>query len=80
MSVAVSNASRVGVTTATLVLGLIVGGDDGNAEPLPLGVLVVQYIGFAILLWALVDLGFIRGTIGSNPYGPDPVAPKPAKH
>lgn len=27
-----------------------------------------------ISIWALVELGFLRGTSGSNPYGPDPLA------
>ena len=30
---------------------------------------------FAIVIWAFVELGCLRGTIGVNPYGPDPVAP-----
>jgi uncharacterized membrane protein YhaH (DUF805 family) len=29
--------------------------------------------GFAISLWALVELGFLRGTVGPNQYGPDPL-------
>jgi uncharacterized membrane protein YhaH (DUF805 family) len=24
-------------------------------------------------LWNLIELGFLRGTIGTNEYGPDPV-------
>ena len=27
----------------------------------------------AIFIWALVVLGFMRGTSGANPYGPDPL-------
>jgi uncharacterized membrane protein YhaH (DUF805 family) len=34
----------------------------------------------AISIWAIVELGFLRGTIGGNAYGPDPVAPKLAEH
>src|SRR5258707_496433 len=30
---------------------------------------------FAIFIWTFVELGCLRGTIGVNPYGPDPVAP-----
>ena len=29
---------------------------------------------FAISIWALVELGFLRGTDGPNRYGPDPLA------
>src|SRR5687767_7265842 len=31
---------------------------------------VLQFIGYAIAIWALVDLGCLRGTIGHNKYGP----------
>ncbi len=27
----------------------------------------------AISIWALVELGFLRGTVGANQYGPDPL-------
>ena len=40
----------------------------------------LSLIGFLFLIWALVALGCRRGSIGGNPYGPDPVAPKPAQH
>jgi uncharacterized membrane protein YhaH (DUF805 family) len=30
-------------------------------------------IGVAISIWALVELGFLRGTSGENRYGPDPL-------
>jgi uncharacterized membrane protein YhaH (DUF805 family) len=41
---------------------------------------VISLAGFVLLLWAFVELGCLRGSIGANPYGPDPVAPKPAQH
>ena len=28
---------------------------------------------FAINIWAIVELGFLRGTIGGNQYGGDPL-------
>ena len=31
------------------------------------------YPAFALYLWGLIKLGFLRGTIGANRYGPDPV-------
>lgn len=37
----------------------------------------LSFIGFLFLLWAIIELGCLRGTIAGNPYGPDPVAPKP---
>ena len=51
-----------------LSIGLAVGSDT----------LVVSILGFlalAIGLWSLIELGCLRGTIGQNKYGPDPLAP-----
>jgi uncharacterized membrane protein YhaH (DUF805 family) len=31
-------------------------------------------VSFGISLWALVELGFRRGTLGPNQYGPDPLS------
>jgi uncharacterized membrane protein YhaH (DUF805 family) len=36
--------------------------------------MVVSLAGFAIGLWALVELGFFKGTAGPNQHGPDPLA------
>lgn len=38
--------------------------------------LVFHLASLALSIWALVELGFLRGTSGSNKYGPDPLAPK----
>ncbi len=48
-----------------------VAGGSGSA-----GVLgIVLYVaGFGVLIWALVELGCLRGTVGPNQYGPDPLA------
>jgi len=35
--------------------------------------IVLTIAGFAISIWALVELGFLRGTVGPNQYGPDPL-------
>jgi uncharacterized membrane protein YhaH (DUF805 family) len=32
----------------------------------------IPYLGFLISLWALVELGFLDGTQGTNAYGPSP--------
>jgi uncharacterized membrane protein YhaH (DUF805 family) len=39
---------------------------------------IIMYVSFAINIWALVELGCLRGTIGGNQYGGDPLAPQPA--
>ena len=36
---------------------------------------VLGLLAFAIGVWAFVEMGCLRGTIGVNQYGPDPVAP-----
>lgn len=35
--------------------------------------LVLTLIGLAISVWAIIDLGFLKGTQGPNRYGPDPL-------
>ena len=36
---------------------------------------VLHLVSFAITVWAFVELGCLRGTVGPNQYGPDPVEP-----
>jgi uncharacterized membrane protein YhaH (DUF805 family) len=38
--------------------------------------IALTVIGAAISIWALVELGFLRGTVGPNQYGPDPLEGK----
>jgi uncharacterized membrane protein YhaH (DUF805 family) len=35
----------------------------------------VQIFATLVSLWALIELGFLRGTVGDNRYGPDPLPP-----
>jgi uncharacterized membrane protein YhaH (DUF805 family) len=37
---------------------------------------VLGFVALALLVWAMIELGFRRGTIGNNTYGPDPIAPE----
>ena len=37
---------------------------------------VFNLANLALSIWALVELGCLRGTSGRNQYGPDPLAPK----
>jgi uncharacterized membrane protein YhaH (DUF805 family) len=39
------------------------------------GGIILHLVSFAITIWAIVELGFLRGTIGPNRYGPDPLPP-----
>src|SRR5262245_45319410 len=64
-----------GAPIALLYLSvLLTEGTDPAAQPMIVSVL--GYLWLALLLWGLVELGAIRGTVGPNPHGPDPVAPK----
>ena len=36
---------------------------------------VLALLAFAIIVWVVIELGCLRGTVGVNQYGPDPVAP-----
>ena len=35
--------------------------------------LLLNVAGFAVSIWAMVELGILRGTDGPNDYGPDPL-------
>ena len=39
-----------------------------------LGFLILHVVSFAITVWAFVELGCLRGTLGANQYGPDPLS------
>jgi len=53
------------------VPGLLQGIGSRLGDPLPMMILSVA--GLAVSIWALVELGFLRGTQGDNAYGPDPL-------
>jgi len=35
---------------------------------------ILGVIAFGIGIWAFIEIGCLRGTVGPNPYGPDPLA------
>jgi uncharacterized membrane protein YhaH (DUF805 family) len=39
------------------------------------GLIILHLASFAITVWAFVELGCLRGTVGPNRYGPDPLMP-----
>jgi uncharacterized membrane protein YhaH (DUF805 family) len=39
--------------------------------------MLLSLVSLALSLWGFVELGCLRGTIGPNQYGPDPIAPQP---
>ena len=60
------------VPSILVVIGVLIGAfmEDSAIIATVLGLLA-----FAIGVWAFVEMGCLRGTIGVNQYGPDPVAP-----
>jgi uncharacterized membrane protein YhaH (DUF805 family) len=69
---------------APLALGTIklwLYGDIGiSAITHPTGLATVLSLGeFILIIWAIVELGILRGTVGDNEYGPDPLAHPPPK-
>jgi uncharacterized membrane protein YhaH (DUF805 family) len=58
-----------------LLLFYVLPGALGNIGPYAGGLdIVFTVASLAVSLWALVELGFLRGTPGTNRYGPDPLA------
>ena len=43
-------------------------------DNLAAGGLIFALASFAVSIWALIELGFLRGTAGPNRFGPDPLA------
>jgi uncharacterized membrane protein YhaH (DUF805 family) len=43
-------------------------------EGAPILGLILNLGALAITIWAIVELGFLRGTVGPNRFGPDPLA------
>jgi uncharacterized membrane protein YhaH (DUF805 family) len=60
------------VPSMLVVIGVLIGAfvEDSTIIATVLGLLA-----FAIGVWAFVEMGCLRGTIGVNQYGSDPVAP-----
>jgi len=60
------------VPSMLVVIGVLIGAfmEDSTIIATVLGLLAL-----AIGVWAFVEMGCLRGTIGINQYGPDPVAP-----
>jgi uncharacterized membrane protein YhaH (DUF805 family) len=59
----------IGVGVGLSLGSALSGGDSG------LGIMgyVLSLAGLAIVIWAFIELGCLRGTVGPNQYGPDPL-------
>jgi uncharacterized membrane protein YhaH (DUF805 family) len=60
-----------GSTALSLVAAFLDGAMESSAV-----LLLLQLVSFVILIWALIELGCLRGSIGQNKYGPDPLGPE----
>jgi uncharacterized membrane protein YhaH (DUF805 family) len=58
-----------------LLVFYLLPGVIGNIGPYTEVDFVFQLASLALSIWALVELGFLRGTPGRNRYGPDPLTP-----
>jgi uncharacterized membrane protein YhaH (DUF805 family) len=56
------------LVTAAIVIGILM-------EDYMMIASVLGLAAFAIGVWAFVEMGCLRGSIGPNQYGPDPIAP-----
>lgn len=64
------------VPSVLLGLGMaiaIIGAAGSSGGTGMLGLLLIL-AGPAVAIWAIVELGCLRGTVGPNQYGPDPLA------
>jgi uncharacterized membrane protein YhaH (DUF805 family) len=57
--------------------GLLYGASNGLVTPASSSIL--QIAALVLMLWGLVELGGIRGTIGPNRFGDDPLGPSGAE-
>ena len=65
-------AILIGLSVFSALLDLF--GLTGNPiAPNMFGILL-SLITLAVAIWYLIELGILRGTVGDNQYGPDPVA------
>jgi uncharacterized membrane protein YhaH (DUF805 family) len=48
----------------------------GLFDEIPHVIMTTGFMTTGISLWLLIELGFLRGTVGPNQYGPDPLAVK----
>jgi uncharacterized membrane protein YhaH (DUF805 family) len=60
---------------APLALPFVAAILDGSRET-SVVLMLLQLVSLVIWIWAIVELGCLRGTIGQNKYGPDPLAPE----
>jgi uncharacterized membrane protein YhaH (DUF805 family) len=65
----------VTIGTITGIVGGVAMEDAGMGMLMGSGIALIFIIpALAILIWAFVELGCLRGTIGPNRFGPDPLA------
>jgi uncharacterized membrane protein YhaH (DUF805 family) len=62
------------VIIAAVVLGVVTLMQlEGQRKPLNTAAVGVVIAASVIMLWLFIEIGFLRGTVGPNRYGPDPL-------
>ena len=64
-------AILIGLSILSALLGLV-GMTGDPLDPNTLGT-ILGLATLVVAIWYLIELGFLRGTVGTNEYGPDPV-------
>ena len=60
------------VPMVLFLAGVMIGMSHGGSTAWGAGLWLI-----ALSIWCLVELGFLRGAVGANAYGPDPLASAP---
>jgi uncharacterized membrane protein YhaH (DUF805 family) len=64
----------IGIGVPIFIAFLALLGVTGSEEQPNLLGQVLSFVDLVIGFWLLIDLGILRGTVGPNQYGPDPIA------
>ena len=56
-----------------MVLPMLLNGASRAGIVTPSSSMVLQWVSLALAIWGIVEFGFLRGTVGPNQFGPDPL-------
>lgn len=76
--------NKPGWLAALLIVPMLIGtvldpaGSVPQTEPIYWIYQVASAMTLVVALWFLIELGFLRGTVGDNRYGPDPLSAEQA--
>lgn len=69
------NGTLAGILIGLSILGALLGLFGLTGDPLAPNTFgtILGLATLVVAIWYLIELGFLRGTVGANEYGPDPV-------